>query len=252
MQSDRLKLSLKICAALWIGGLVVSEVWTRSQPGSFHALNLRGIADIFCGIAIVIGLILAVRTAQRKRSAARTTPLLLNATIVGSNLSILTRAAAIVASDAVADQFDQLARRNGGERPSGSSIRFATDDFVVGYSVGVATRHFQANGRAPHEMPMELLISELQKRLNSLLPSLDVESSYRGGSIRLTSGICLGMTEHGEKRNGMVRMLESMSPFELAPGVIMRQFAFERGADPQQAYMVEAACEEMRARYAGG
>jgi hypothetical protein len=167
-------------------------------------------------------------------------------------LSTAIRFGAMVATEAIARQMREYEQRRGTGRATDHAMRFAVDDFIVGYAVGIAMRHTQTEGAVHVDAPIEALLAELQSRLATVLPNLDVESTYRGGSARLAAGIFFGLHERGDKAGALLHVYESMSRLALAPEAYLRQFAYEYGADSRQGLLVQAACEEMRARYGSG
>jgi hypothetical protein len=156
----------------------------------------------------------------------------------------------MVATGAVKEQKAQIERRWNRDISRDAALRFAIDDFVVGYAVGVATQHVLINGRQPNKIPMKSLLSELESRLSGDFPNLDFGSTYRGGSVRLSCGIFLGLREVGEERKAFHWGVNAMSPLTLGPEIMMMQFAHERcGASPVEGEIVYRAIGEMRGRY---
>ena len=252
---DGLKQSFKLIAAIWIVGLVFTTAHAMSGHFDVAIANLRTVVDIFGVVAIILGVALAGRTLWRKYTASRTIPAAaprplprVETTVIGRDMPMLIRFAATSAADAIAEQKDAFEQENQRESSFDHALRFATDDFVVGYAVGIATRYVLINGRQSHEIPMEDLLTELQSRLSANYPSLDFESTYRGGSYRMNSGIFFGLWERGA-RKALRRVLNAMSPHALGPEIDIRQYAHECGGTSSDADLVQVACVEMRTRY---
>jgi hypothetical protein len=257
--ADWLKRALKVSAATWIVGLALTTALIMNGQGSVAVWNLRSIVDLVGGLAIVLAIVMVGRTLWRKYTkplAPRIRPSpRREMTAVGQDMSTLIRFAAMIAAETINDQRTAFDKEHGRDKEPGRNssidhrLRFATDDFVVGYAVGVATLHVLINGRESHEIPMEALLFELQSRLSTSYPNLDCATTYRGGSNRLSCGIFFGLRERGDTPHALRWVLDAMSPFALGPEIELCQFAYECGASFAEGELVRVACQEMRARY---
>src|SRR5262245_8081522 len=185
-------------------------------------------------------------------------------TVLARDMSMAVAMAAMVAAETVVEQKEAFERQIGragigdddddggpGDYYPVRALRFATDDFVVGYSVGLATRSLLMNGRQSHEIPMRILLSKLQARLKEVYPDLNFESTYRRGSKALACGILFGMHEQGENLTAIEFVLSLMSPHALGPEIALVQFAYVQcGLSFAEGELARDACLEMLARYA--
>ena len=68
-------------------------------------------------------------------------------TLIGGDMAALVKLAAMIATDAIIEQKEAFEKERGINCSSDHVMRFATDDFVVGYAVGVATKQVLINGK---------------------------------------------------------------------------------------------------------
>jgi hypothetical protein len=175
--------------------------------------------------------------------------------LLAEDLNELIAFAAFDASATISDQRSEFISDQGSMKikdPSDSALRFAVDDFLVGYAVGRATRFVQTNGRDIKEIHMNALLTELQKKLGTDYPGLDVERVYRINSAPVSCGILFGLREPG--RNGNYSALKKvwglMNAYQMAPGAFLNKFAYENfGISGEEGCLVQSAGDEMHARY---
>ncbi len=172
--------------------------------------------------------------------------------LVGENLHVLVRAAALVASENIAAQKAKFEDEEKLRYSVDATVRFATDDFVVGYAVGLATKHVELNERKIQEIRMDDLCAALQERLQSHFPSIDVIHSYKGGSNRVVCGLLFGLRDptFDGKYGSLHKVWSLMVPYQLAPGVYLQEYAHQNlQISSAEFEAVGRAGEEMYSRY---
>jgi len=127
------------------------------------------------------------------------------------------------------------------------ALHAATDDFLAGYAIGKALHSAQINGRSLGSS-MEALISELQRKLENTFPDLELGQAYRRDSMPTKCGILFGSRDRDSL--ALVRVWGMMSSFDLAKTSGLVMFAANKlGATTEELNLVQAAGDQMRARY---
>lgn len=133
--------------------------------------------------------------------------------LLGRDIGVLASTAVQITTDVVLDQKKRF-EESWGPSPSNwnpgtrSDIRFATDEFVAGYVVGVANRFVRGNGRDVKEIPFPKLLKMLEEGLGEHFPGLDIRGACRDHSERYVCGVVMGDRDPG--RNEEFGALESV------------------------------------------
>jgi hypothetical protein len=175
-------------------------------------------------------------------------------TFIGSgDVETLIRAAAMSGAWLVDDQKEKAmkshARR---DLDRDARVRFASDDFVAGYALGGAIHSVWGNGRHPDDVPFDELVAETHRRLENVIPSLDVAAAFRGGSNRFAGGGVAGICEPGllEEPSILAHAWRTLSEHTPLYGSSVWQHAVnEVGLHYHHADFIRQAADEMFSRY---
>lgn len=172
-------------------------------------------------------------------------------TIVGENIEGLMAFSAQIALDAILEQKEIFEK----EMPKVNklALRFATDEFLVGYAVGVALKFCAGNGRRPEEIPTESLLALLHSKLKDSFPNLDTLSLYRSGSNRVASGILFGINEPGKNQTYTALnevWLTAAMAYQIAPGLSLKEYAWKNfNMSFEEGFLVGQLGDDVYARY---
>jgi hypothetical protein len=173
-------------------------------------------------------------------------------TIIGRDADMLIKMAVLTASETIADQKEAAEKNMQKQCSVDAATRFAVDDFVVGYVAGLTANLVKLNGRRASDMPMDQVLADLQTRLNQSFPGIEVASTYRGLSQRVTCGWLLGIHEptfSGEYKS-LEQVLNLMSSHQLAPDTYMQQWVHNNLRVTSEEFdQIGVAVREMHSRY---
>jgi hypothetical protein len=171
------------------------------------------------------------------------------------DIDTLQQMMALRTAEAVGEQKRAFDQGDGKNCSSVPALRFATDDFVVGYSVGMTLQRIRAHGHSVQDPPwLPELLSNLRYRLDVDFPAIDVKGAYRSGNDRLSCGILLGLADPGRNSNYVVleQVWGIQNVYQLAPGSYLSEFMQKNfNLTYPEALLVHAAGDEMHRRFLG-
>ena len=95
-------------------------------------------------------------------------------TVIGRDLDLLIKMSTRTAAQIIAEQIDTAERSMNRRCSSEPATRFAVDEFISGYAIGLVMQLVVLNGRQVSEIQMKKLMPVVQKELEQFLPGIDV------------------------------------------------------------------------------
>jgi hypothetical protein len=146
-------------------------------------------------------------------------------TVIGQNPDLLLLTAAWTAAEVIKDQLEVFTKETRRVYAGDKAARSGLDEFVVGYALGVALQTIKTNGGQGGASPE--LIAELQSRLETHLPDIQINKAVRANGTRFKCGLFLGTVE-GERSGQNIALgnaLQLTSHYQMAPALYFQQSA---------------------------
>ncbi len=161
---------------------------------------------------------------------------------------LIAPACAASASEVVAIKQTYL-KRNSPDNPNiEAKVRLVTDDFVVGFALGLAFRYLFERGVQTPSNSKYVILPTLQELLVPQFLGIDVVARHESGTVPMNAGIFFGLQESPNNRRALRLVWESTNSNKLTPETSLMQYAFEDGANIEFGHLAKTAILEIKQR----